>query len=270
MECTELVAGSQPRTAAISAAPATPALLLQIAVEKGADLDRLERLMNMQIQWDEHQAKRAFVAAMAGFKSEDLRIYKDKQVSYQSKGGRTEYAHATLGNVVATIAPALARHGLSHRWETKQDRGFITVTCSLTHQDGHSEEISLSSGADESGGKNSIQAIGSTVSYLQRYTLLAITGLATSDYDDDGNGGDYPENTIRAAENNDRINSPDKPKEKPAYPAERFAEKFGDWESLVTTKGKTPQAVIRNIETTHTLNEEQRAAILAIGSRAAA
>lgn len=267
---TELIA-AQPSAVAHTQASnmATPALLLQIAVEKGADLDRLERLMNMQIQWEEHQAKRAFVAAMAAFKSEDLRIYKDKQVSYTSKGGRTEYAHATLGNVVATIAPALARHGLSHRWETKQDRGFITVTCSLTHQDGHSESIALSSGADESGGKNSIQAIGSTVSYLQRYTLLAITGLATSDYDDDGNGGSEYSGATQAAAN-ERVSEPPKPKEKPPYPAERFSEKFSDWESLITTRGKTPQAVIRNIETTHTLNEEQRNAILSIGSRAAA
>ena len=36
------------------------------------------------------------------------------------------------------------------------------------------------------GSKNAIQAIGSTVSYLCRYTLLCVTGLATSDPDDDG------------------------------------------------------------------------------------
>jgi len=37
-----------------------------------------------------------------------------------------------------------------------------------------------------SGNKNPIQAIASTVSYLERYTLLAITGLTTKDMDDDG------------------------------------------------------------------------------------
>ena len=51
---------------------------------------------------------------------------------------------------------------------------------------GHQECTSLSAFPDESGGKNSIQAIGSTVSYLERYTLLSITGLSTQDQDDDG------------------------------------------------------------------------------------
>ena len=44
----------------------------------------------------------------------------------------------------------------------------------------------MSASADTSGSKNSIQAIGSTVSYLERYTLYAILGLASADQDDDG------------------------------------------------------------------------------------
>src|SRR5690606_5500273 len=38
---------------------------------------------------------------------------------------------------------------------------------------------------DSSGSKNAIQAIGSTLTYLQRYTLIQALGLAASD-DDDG------------------------------------------------------------------------------------
>ena len=59
------------------------------------------------------------------------------------------------------------------------------VTCKITHELGHSEETSLSAPADSSGSKNAIQAIGSTITYLQRYTLLALTGLATHEQDDD-------------------------------------------------------------------------------------
>ena len=51
-----------------------------------------------------------------------------------------------------------------------------------------SHVITMAAGPDGSGGKNAIQAIGSTVSYLERYTLLAATGLATEDQDDDGRG----------------------------------------------------------------------------------
>jgi hypothetical protein len=56
----------------------------------------------------------------------------------------------------------------------------------VTHELGHSAQTSLTAPPDASGSKNSIQAIGSTVSYLQRYTFMAITGLAAKDQDDDG------------------------------------------------------------------------------------
>ena len=44
----------------------------------------------------------------------------------------------------------------------------------------------MTASPDDSGGKNAIQSIGSTVSYLQRYTILALAGLATREMDDDG------------------------------------------------------------------------------------
>jgi hypothetical protein len=39
---------------------------------------------------------------------------------------------------------------------------------------------------DQTGNKNPIQALGSAVSYLQRYSVLCLLGLACADADDDG------------------------------------------------------------------------------------
>jgi hypothetical protein len=55
---------------------------------------------------------------------------------------------------------------------------------------GHSEETTLRAIPDTSGSKNSIQAIGSTVTYLQRYTLLAAVGMAAAGMDNDGRAAD--------------------------------------------------------------------------------
>jgi len=55
---------------------------------------------------------------------------------------------------------------------------------------GHSESTSIIGTADTSGGKNSIQGIGSAITYLQRYSLFSILGLAASESDDDGAGVD--------------------------------------------------------------------------------
>lgn len=162
----------------------TPDDLLSIALNQGADLDRLERLMELKRKHEETEARKAYAEAMAAFKAEPLTIVKDKGVSH--KGG--SYRHATLGNVVTVLAEALGRHGLYHAWSTKQEADVVHVRCTLTHRLGHSESVTMSGPLDNTGSKNGIQQFGSTVTYLQRYSLLSITGTATSDQDDSDGG----------------------------------------------------------------------------------
>lgn len=168
------------------AAMPTPAHLLQLAVEQGADLDRLERLMALQERWEAGEARKAFVLAMTEFKAEPLEIFKRKSVSFND----VHYKHAELSDVADVIVPAMARHGLSHRWDVRQESARVIVTCTVTHKAGHAESVTMDAGPDDSGKKNKIQQIASAVTYLQRYTLLAIAGLATKSEDDDGSGAE--------------------------------------------------------------------------------
>lgn len=156
------------------------------------DVEKLGKLLEMQERWDATQAKKAYVVAMAAFKENPPEIFKDKTVNYN----QTQYSHASLGNVTATINTALSEHGLTASWVTSQDNGSVKVACKITHIMGHSEECCLAAPPDATGSKNIIQAIGSTVTYLQRYTLLALTGLATYDQDDDGAGAGKPKPEI--------------------------------------------------------------------------
>lgn len=162
----------------------SPMTLLNMAVEKGASIEQLTQLMDLQDRFEKNEARKAFTKALSDFKAAGVTIDKDKHVKY----GNTEYNHATLGNICNIIGAELSKHGLSYRWNTEQLDGKIKVTCVLMHVLGHSESVSLESGADSSGSKNAIQAIGSTVTYLQRYTLQAITGTATQEQDNDGAG----------------------------------------------------------------------------------
>jgi len=178
------------QTRAVAAAPSSavaPADLLRYALENGADLDRLEKLMELQQRYEENEARKAYVAAMAEFKLNPPQIIKDKLVQFSG----TSYTHATLGNVTGAIVEGLAKHGFSHRWDTEQQGAQVVVTCILTHRKGHSERTTLSAAKDDSGKKNNIQQVASAITYLQRYTLLAATGLATHDQvDDDGAGAE--------------------------------------------------------------------------------
>lgn len=169
----------------------TPDNLLAMAVQSGASMETLERFMALKERHEANEARKSYVAALAAFKAEPIEITKGKLVDFATRTGRTTYRHATLADVVDAVVPAMAKHGLSHAWTVRQDDGKnIAVSCVLTHALGHSESVTMQAVADDSGGKNAIQQVASTVTYLQRYTLQAITGVAAKDMDDDGAGFD--------------------------------------------------------------------------------
>lgn len=161
-----------------------PMSMLAIAVQRGDDMDRLQKLMDLQERWEANEARKAYNVAFAAFKSEAVVLVKNKQVSAGPLSGKS---YAELHAVVNAITAALSRHGLSAAWKlTKDERDWIEVTCTLKHDGGHFETVSMGGPPDSGGAKNAIQARASTVSYLERYTLKAITGLAEQDQDDDG------------------------------------------------------------------------------------
>lgn len=163
----------------------TPMIMLDQAIARGADINVLEKLMGLQERWEANQARKAFDAAMADAKAKIPPILKNRKVDFTSQKGRTNYRHEDLGEIAKTVDPILAEFGLSYRFNTETVGGTVSVTCIVSHRDGHSERNMLSGAHDQSGNKNSIQAVGSTITYLQRYTLKAALGLAASN-DDDG------------------------------------------------------------------------------------
>ena len=126
---------------------------------------------------------------MKSFKSDSPRISKNSRVNFTTPKGTTDYRHATLDHVCHQVIGALSKVGVSHRWKVSQANEWITVTCILTHKLGTRKKLPCQGCPDRDGKQNAIQSVGSTVTYLQRYTLLAACGLATSDSDDDGRGG---------------------------------------------------------------------------------
>ena len=164
----------------------TPMELLSRALERGADLSVLEKLMDLQDRHERAQAKKAFDAAIAEAKKEIKPIIRKKTNAH------TKTKFADLAAYAEGVDEILAKNGLNYRHRSEQPDKEIAVTCILSHRDGYAEETTLKSAPDATGGKNAIQAIGSTISYLQRYTLGLALGLASTAEDDDGQaaGGD--------------------------------------------------------------------------------
>lgn len=159
----------------------TPMQMAYALIQNGADLGSVKEMLAMSKELAADQARRAFDTAISEAKAEIPIIGKNAK-------GHNSKKYADFAAYATALKPILFKHGLSYRFRTEQT-DKITVTCVLSHKDGHSEENSLSGPADGSGSKNAIQAIGSTLTYLQRYALIQALGLAATE-DDDGISAD--------------------------------------------------------------------------------
>lgn len=170
----------------------TPMEMLDRAVSQNASVETLSKLMDLQERWEANQARKAFDAAIASAKASIPPIIRNAT-------GHNSKRYADFSAIATVVDPILSAHGLSYRFKTTQT-DKINVTCVLSHKEGHSEETTLSGGADTSGNKNAIQAIGSTLTYLQRYSLNAALGLSASNDDDGKAAGKDDQQTISPAQ----------------------------------------------------------------------
>ncbi len=179
----------------LSAQPAemTPLTILNTAMQQNAPVENIVAMSELVKEWQDRQAKQEFVRALTAFKAQPPEIKKTKHVYYETKGGgpNVDFWHADLSQMCELICASLAEYGLSHYWTSEPSpvpeyKGGVRVHCHLMHELGHSISTFLDAPADTSGGKGGPQAIQSSKTLLERYTLLAITGLAAKGQDDGG------------------------------------------------------------------------------------
>lgn len=181
----------------------TPADLIQLAMQSGdKDIDRLERLMQMDERYRQAQerdrlraAELAFHDDFAKFTKLGIVIPKTKLVKQRAKGGGAgpTFWQSEFDQVCLMLKPALGElgFGVHHAHEIKRSGNrveWIDVTCTLTHRLGYSRSITLGGPPDDSGSKNPGQEIQSTITFWSRHTLLALTSTAQAGKDNDGRG----------------------------------------------------------------------------------
>lgn len=176
------------RSPSVPAAPVAGPMGSALAfIQAGGTMEQLRDMLALQKEWEAGEAQKAYNVAFADFKAEAVRVLKSRQVTDGPLKGK---AYAELHSVVDAVTPALSKHGLSASWkQTRDEKDWIEVTCTLKHVMGHAESVSMGGPPDAGGAKNAIQARASTISYLQRYTLKAVCGVAEGGQDDDGAGG---------------------------------------------------------------------------------
>lgn len=193
----EAFSKTKPELKKIEQGEKTPSELIAIAIQQGIDVDKLEKLMDLQDRWQAQKAKKSFLQAMVRFQSKCPVLEKKKKVAFKD----VKYNYAELGEISQTINPIAADCGLTYRWEINDVDTKINVACIVSHIDGHAERTEMSAASDSTGSKNAIQSRASTVTYMQRYTLIGALGLTTANEDVDGQTEDKAPEKVYAEDN---------------------------------------------------------------------
>jgi len=152
--------------------------LIRLAIDRDADIDKLERLIALRDREEAKNAKRDFDLAFAAMQSEFKAVGRSKQ-GY-------DYRYAPIEVLQRAYGPIIADHGFSYRWreeaiENGGKRCIMTVT-----GHGHSEETSFDvPKIDGTKQMNPVQVAGAMSTYGRRYTFIAGFGVIIDDEDDD-------------------------------------------------------------------------------------
>lgn len=174
-------------------------LIAQLAANPRVNADKMERLLNMQERIVNQQADQAFSQAMARLQSKLPRITKKGKIAFTDKKGvERDTPYAKYEHIERAIRELYNGEGFATSFDTDTvAEGKIMVTLTVSHEGG-AKRISKSPpmALDTSGSKNNLQAMGSTISYGKRYTLINAFNIVTEGEDDDGTaGGTRPDKT---------------------------------------------------------------------------
>ncbi len=169
----------------------TPVLsILERAIDKGVDVDTMEKLLAMQEREKSNRAREAYNVAMKACQELMPTVVRDRMNTHTKK------KYATLESVSESIKPVYTKHGFSLSYGTAQSPkdNHVRIVCDCMHDAGHTQQYQLdcpydTDGAKGTANKTPIQGMGSAVSYGRRYLKLMIFDVVIEEEDDDGNSG---------------------------------------------------------------------------------
>jgi ERF superfamily len=180
----------------------------RVALDPGADVEKLDRVMAM---YDRLKAKAAELALNAAKgrilkKLAGIKIVKNRPVLSEIEKGKPQkgtfeaFKYAPLEEIDKHLRPLLAEEEMDLSYSDEPwEGGGILIRGRLKHlPSGHYEDSLMPAPLDTTGGKSSVQAVGSTNSFLRRYVACNIFNIVVVGDDDDGTGGTLDEAQTKA------------------------------------------------------------------------
>lgn len=160
--------------------------LLQLAIEKGAGVEALEKLVGLHERVTAREAALEFARQLADFQANCPAIGKNKTAEIATKGGgRYSYQYAPLEEIVRIVKPLLVARGFSYGWDSDVTGGQLRCTCTLRHVNGHSTAGSFTLPVENPSAMSPQQKVGAALTFAQRKTLESVLGLNTTEDDTD-------------------------------------------------------------------------------------
>jgi len=182
----------------------TPMGILQMAVKQGAPIDTIERLVKLQQEMAEFDAKQAERAAKLEYDQAMQRAQgKMRRIGVNATNSQTRSKYATYSKLDDATRPIYTDEGFSLSFNSGDEPTpeMVRVICDVSHSSGHTRSYHIDMPADGKGAKGGdvmtkTHATGSALSYGRRYLLLMIFNLSVGDTDDDGNAASGNEGTV--------------------------------------------------------------------------
>jgi len=164
--------------------------LIELAVNKDYDLERMQRLIDMRDKEEARLAEKEFYRNFALLQADLTPVARNK------KGYTNNYS--TLAQMKRSVDKKVSDHGFSYYWErSKIDRqtnwmesAFILVGYGHTRRSVAEGPIVIPAENKQTGDSrmNPLQAIQATQTYLRRYSMMDGLGISSDDDDVDGAG----------------------------------------------------------------------------------
>jgi hypothetical protein len=177
------ITNAEEEKTAIDRTDSSPESLLKLAIEKGADLDKLERLIELKERWEKQEAEKAFNLAMANFQKQCPIVKKSDIV--KDKNGKERYRFANIGDIINQVGKIISDNELFYDFKTEEVDGFMKVICTVTHSKGHSKATDFKVPIGKEEYMTDVQKYGARLTFAKRYSFCNVFGITTADEDND-------------------------------------------------------------------------------------
>jgi hypothetical protein len=164
--------------------------LTRFATDPNITSDKLETLLKMRRELLGDEQREAYHLAYSQLSGEMPQVKKEGVVELMNKDGKRfgRYSFARWEDMDRVLRPLLAKHGFALSFSTEErDGNRLTVIGELMHAGGYSKTARMTLPPDTGPGRNSLQAVGSALSYGKRYVAEQLLNIVRQGEDDDGN-----------------------------------------------------------------------------------